>query len=55
MASYNGKDNRKEIRNTNSNYRSWDILGGLLVKIPHSDAEHASPGPKIPHASWPKT
>ena len=33
MASYNGKVNRKEIRNTNSNYRSWDILGGLLVKI----------------------
>ena len=55
MASYNGKVNRKEIRNSNSNYRSWDILGGLLVKIPPSDSGHASQGPKIPHASWPKT
>lgn len=51
MASYNGKDNRKVIRNINSNYRSWDILRGLLVKIPLSEAGHASQGPKIPHAS----
>lgn len=51
MASYNGKDNMEGNKNINSNYRSWDILPGLLVKIPLSEAGHASQGPKIPHAS----